>query len=159
MTNSPPLPIVNTFVPEEFFTRKRSTACPVAPWIVTPTALDVVATTLTTDPESGVVVPKEDCPTPLTRDERSANAAALIGWRGESVSEELLSAETSTWRYTVSSVLKSYVSVSGYPFAVSPTFILKTPSRTVAVVVAGVVAGQSCTPAPTVELSQIENLK
>ena len=57
-------------------------------------------------------MPIDDCPVPLTAPAICANAAAVTCWRGESISDEMLSEETSTCKYTVLDV-NGYVSASG----------------------------------------------
>ena len=76
------------------------------------TAEDDVASTVSSALAWGVVVPIDDCPVPLTAPAICANAAAVTCWRGESISDEMLSEETSTCKYTVLDV-NGYVSASG----------------------------------------------
>lgn len=74
--------------------------------------------TVTTEFETDVVVPKDDCPAPLTAladpevtayvevPDVSAYAGDVICWRGPSVSKLKLFAETSTCKYTLLLLLK-----------------------------------------------------
>lgn len=115
---------------------------------------------VTNEDPSGVVVPNSDgVVVPTTAPATCANTADVSCWRGERVSDELLSAETSTCKYSAELFVKFILSGVGYPLAVSPIFTVKTPCVTVVVVVATVPVGQIRFPAPTVGLSQIENLK
>lgn|SRR3989338_5527037 len=87
-----------------------------ATWLAMPrsksgvAAVDVASTVRTAVPP-GFVVPIDDCPVPLTAPATCANAAAVICWRGESISDETLSEETSTCKYTELDV-NAYVSAS-----------------------------------------------
>ena len=120
----------------------------------------LVAAIVTKEFVAAVVVPNSDgVVVPTTAPASCANAAEVICWRGDNVSELLLSEETSIWRYREVLFAKLRSSAVGYPFVVSPIFTVNTPCRTVVVVVAGTVLGQRRLPAPTVGLLQIENLK
>ncbi len=71
--------------PEEFWTWKRFATWFKSAWMVRPTEEVVVAATERTEMPSGVLVPK-------------AEGLLVTCSRGEIVSEELLSLDTSTWR-------------------------------------------------------------
>src|SRR3990167_2770205 len=110
----------------------------------------LVAAIVTKEFVAAVVVPNTDgVVVPTTAPAICANTAEVICWRGDNVSELLLSEETSTCRYTEGLLEKLRSSTFGYPFAVSPIFTVKTPCRTVAVAVAGTVLGHKRVPEPT----------
>ena len=120
----------------------------------------VVASTVTWERPIGVVVPKvEGVVVPETPSERSEKAEAAMRWRGEKVTKEELSEETSTWRKRSALVVRFKSKACGKPFAVSPIFTLKTPEVTVTEAEEGDTEGQRREPDPTVALFQMENLK
>lgn len=95
----PLLETENKFESELFKTWNKFALCPCAPAMVSGIDVELVACTVTNEEPIGVVVPNSDgVVVPTTAPDKSEKTDDVSCWRGDNVSDELLSDDTSTCR-------------------------------------------------------------